>query len=1400
MAIISYDTFANDMFAAGSGEFRGVGSAPPPPGPEYNPGTWGSYIPLSEGYRAIDGKVIWAGTPFKTDEVNLTQYVGDGGLKQINYKSWNVKRACAYAFGYRLNPNGNPPTIRRLWVDGSLVYSLGSSQPVKYNSFQQTYLPAGQYVNGVWIANDESNSAGSGAFETEKTVWDTQGGPHMVDPVSGRFIGQSPVTSSIAYRFYNGSETQTPDQTILAALGSDAPSFRGMMYLVFDDMLVGQGNSSSDEFWPDQNVNISGSSDLSSQVVKATFPPVRVEFVDDGTSIVYPGSFLMASGSIPYNFDNLLVPNWDTGQLATIPDNSTGGGVLHVFDIETKTELYFKPITGAYDVGERVGGVPTQWDTVNGWFFTLMGFGSHTWCTIDANGAIISMMPNGLDTIDHNPATETNPYVGFQPFNGSALGYAVVNGDYVTVIFGCSNSGHGAALRVENDGSFVPKLYPHQCIDLPAGHSFPGDMIALPLWVHATKDQHLSYQDMCFLQTYGNPGNPLPGGARLVFVGIDGDGTTRIKGTQALFTGSTSGSGVTAVLDVAGNIILQEEESGIDPIITRKYSVNYLGAPDFSVAPGWRGLFPVVAAAFTASHATVDAIGLSNMSQSNILNNDLLRSNKRMNLGTLEITTVAAVANGLWDSSRGAVYYNGFIDETQQPLFGTGTKWAQVVGGLTGEVPQLKDVVKDISLAAGFAVGKLNIDTGMTEGVPGVLITGPYDLATLFDNMGTIYEFSYFNSGGQLTFRSSSNSPTYATGNVRPTLSSNASDGDTVTIGTITYRFKNTPSAPFDVQIGVNTSSTQIDGYVKTMGNLYAAIKGDATLGSFYAGTVANSAVTVKPDPVNQVTNYGYTQLTLTATVGGVAGNSVALAATGGHIVVSGSTLLGGSAPPLPAVNLTLDNLCFLGENQITQTDALVTTIPPPTQGQQAAAITYYALEQDYSQLTQTFTPDNLNGALPNSNSTASYLLPIVMSTTEAYARISHVGLAAGSMVITQDFRLPQSYMGIEPNDVLGITIPPFQYTVRVDEATFNGDFSMSISATNFSARTDVPINNSDSRATVPQSLPGAGDALPLFIDAPVLYPLQGTMAGVMDFTVGVRPFYSTFTSASFSYAQGGGGMYNVFNTTQAAKWGKLSGSMPAFVYPGYVIEETSITIQCNSLDFTRDLQAATSDTTFIAGENCVAVGKPGNWEYIYFRDVTQLSAKVVKLTGLIRAQRGTDVAAANHGANEYVVLLASANPSFATGVRPFTLNSTAHNLDYTFSALGSPTAKPPFTENDTAAGLSLYPFAPTLLSATLAGGNDLNLAWVRRDRLSTAFVASPTLMSETSEKYDVEIMNGTTVVRTLTDLTSPAYTYTSANQTTDGFTPPLAAIKFRVYQKGELGRGFVREETVNVH
>lgn len=110
----------------------------------------------------------------------------------------------------------------------------------------------------------------------------------------------------------------------------------------------------------------------------------------------------------------------------------------------------------------------------------------------------------------------------------------------------------------------------------------------------------------------------------------------------------------------------------------------------------------------------------------------------------------------------------------------------------------------------------------------------------------------------------------------------NVSDGDTVTVGTTVYRFKNTMSQAYDVKIGTDADTTLL--------NLAKAINGSGIAGTnYFAGTVAHTLVTSSAT----VTAHA---ITITAKTGGRSGNSIATAEASTHLswTAGGTNLAGG--------------------------------------------------------------------------------------------------------------------------------------------------------------------------------------------------------------------------------------------------------------------------------------------------------------------------------------------------------------------------------------------------------------------------------------------------------------------------------------------------------------------------
>ncbi len=138
----------------------------------------------------------------------------------------------------------------------------------------------------------------------------------------------------------------------------------------------------------------------------------------------------------------------------------------------------------------------------------------------------------------------------------------------------------------------------------------------------------------------------------------------------------------------------------------------------------------------------------------------------------------------------------------------------------------------------------------------------------------------------------------------------NVTDADTVTIGSVVYRFKNTPALAYDVQIGASAAAT--------LDNLKAAINASGTPGTeYFAGTL------IHPD-VTATTNTDTTQKVVSKIIG-TTNNTKATTEGSTHLSWADTTLGGGTGTSVTGVATTgatfvINGTSYYFTNQLSET------------------------------------------------------------------------------------------------------------------------------------------------------------------------------------------------------------------------------------------------------------------------------------------------------------------------------------------------------------------------------------------------------------------------------------------------------------------------------------------------
>lgn len=202
--------------------------------------------------------------------------------------------------------------------------------------------------------------------------------------------------------------------------------------------------------------------------------------------------------------------------------------------------------------------------------------------------------------------------------------------------------------------------------------------------------------------------------------------------------------------------------------------------------------------------------------------------------------------------------------------------------------------------------------------------------------------------------------------------------------------------------------------------------------------------------------------------------------------------------------------------------------------------------------------------------------------------------------------------------------------------------------------------------------------------------------------------------------------------------------------------------------------------------------------EIVCARTVTSVAGRRIKLSNMIRGVQGTEWAMDSHVAGERVVLLDTnlANIGYtASWIGNTGATAVAVTLGQTY-AQGTRRA----VEFD---GARIKPFPPSNVRATRKANGDIVIQWNRRARVSNTWQGYADVgLDETSEEYELDIyaQNGTTVARSITDLSATSYTYASANVTTDQGVASPAYITVAVYQiSSRIGRGNAATKTLKV-
>jgi hypothetical protein len=213
-----------------------------------------------------------------------------------------------------------------------------------------------------------------------------------------------------------------------------------------------------------------------------------------------------------------------------------------------------------------------------------------------------------------------------------------------------------------------------------------------------------------------------------------------------------------------------------------------------------------------------------------------------------------------------------------------------------------------------------------------------------------------------------------------------------------------------------------------------------------------------------------------------------------------------------------------------------------------------------------------------------------------------------------------------------------------------------------------------------------------------------------------------------------------------------------------------------------------------LSGANAVAVESiDGEWEVLQFETASLIAPQTYELSSLLRGQAGTERAMRLPiAAGARIVVLDS-----AVARVPLVLADLGSPLSWRYGpaqrALGDASYR---TESHVYRGAGLRPLSPVHVRGRRESG-DLRISWIRRTRHGgDSWEAVDVPLGEEGERYEIDILSGSTVIRTIATAT-PSALYAAAEQAAD-FGALQSSVSLRVYQvSAVLGRGAPRDAVV---
>ena len=441
-----------------------------------------------------------------------------------------------------------------------------------------------------------------------------------------------------------------------------------------------------------------------------------------------------------------------------------------------------------------------------------------------------------------------------------------------------------------------------------------------------------------------------------------------------------------------------------------------------------------------------------------------------------------------------------------------------------------------------------------------------------------------------------------------------------------------------------------------------------------------------------------------------------------------------------------------------------------------SVTVSYLSSDKDY----QSGSMDAVRPTVQNQNLVKIDLNDIVVSDGKAKSVAEQKLYEAWVCRSTVKFSLPIWWAFLVPGDQVVCDFGSRRRKVQITKTTYAPPGVLRVEATDIGGNTYIRAERSADEEVLPSPRVEPSVVTLYCLDIPKLPTDTSTTINLYCAATG-KPYYG---AALYETKDGGASWILKGLLDYAATAGVTTTKLELGVVD-FWDEANTVTVQ-----LVNGTLESRPEIDVLNGYNGAVIGS----EIVQFKTATLIAERTYRLSGLLRGRLGTEDLIGNHAIGERFVLLESRT----TGI----INSTIADWYAPRTYRIGPVTKSVtsgYYQNITFTNTAraYQPWSVCNVTGQRNESGDVTILWNRRDRSGGDWLdCSDIVMTEQTEKYEIDIMDGTTVKRTLTAY-EPTINYTFGMQIAD-FGSLQPTITVRIYQISALrGRGVVKEATV---